>query len=37
MTYIDLKTRSLRETIKLYKQISESIWSQKTIEWEMNN
>jgi len=26
-----------KERVELYKQISESIWPQKTIEWEMDN
>ncbi len=35
--YDEFDKESLKERIELYKQISESIWSQKTIEWEMNN
>ena len=35
--YDEFDKESLKERIELYKQISESIWSQKTIEWEINN
>ena len=35
--YDEFDKESLKERTELYRQITESIWSQKNIEWEMNN